>query len=340
MQLIECVPNFSEGQNIAVINAITDQIKSVKGVQLLHVDIGEGANRTVVTFVGTSDAVVEAAFLAIQTAGERIDMRQQTGTHPRMGATDVCPLIPLANISMEEVAQYAHQLAQRVGEQLNIPCFMYEQAATHPKRENLANIRAGEYEGMAIKMQQPDWQPDYGNGFNAQTGATAIGARDFLIAYNINLNTNTVKTATAIARDVRESGRMVTDENGNKVRQHGTCKGLKAIGWYIEEYGIAQVSMNITNRQATPMHIAFEEVRKSANRRGVQVTGSELVGLVPLQAILEAGRYFLQQKRQQQDQATTIAEATIIESAIQGLGLDELAPFEPQERIIEYMLQW
>jgi len=347
MQLIECVPNFSEGRDMSVIKQITDEIESVEGVKLLDVDPGKATNRTVVTFVGKPSAVVQAAFLAIQKAGEVIDMRQHSGEHPRMGATDVCPFIPVANISMEETAKYAHQLAKRVGEELGIPTYMYESAATTPERKNLANVRGGEYEGLSKKIIQPEWKPDYGEAkFNAQSGATAVGARDFLIAYNINLNTTSTRRANAIAYDIREKGRfkreggkltgkILTDEKGNKLRALGACKGVKAIGWFIEEYGVAQISMNITDTNATSLHQAFEETRKSANRRGLRVTGSELVGLVPLQVMLDTGRYFLKM----QQRSIGIAEEEIIKIAIKSLGLDELSPFEPKQRIIEYRLR-
>jgi glutamate formiminotransferase / formiminotetrahydrofolate cyclodeaminase len=347
MQLIECVPNFSEGRDMSIIQSITDQIESVEGVKLLDVDPGKATNRTVVTFVGEPKAVIQAAFLAIKRAGELIDMSKHCGEHPRMGATDVCPLIPISGITMEETAQYAHQLAKRVGEELNIPCYMYEAAATQPNRKNLAIIRAGEYEGFADKIQQPEWQPDYGEAvFNVQSGATVIGARDFLIAYNVNLNTTSVRRANSIAFDVRENGRIkregnpitgkiVYDENGEKAREPGTCKGVKAIGWYIEEYGIAQISMNITNINDTPLHKAFEECRKSANNRGLRVTGSELVGLVPLNVMLETGRYFLKLQRR----SVGVSEQELIKIAVKSLGLDEIAPFDPSRRIIEYRLR-
>lgn len=347
MQLIECVPNFSEGRDMSVIKQITDEIESVEGVKLLDVDPGKATNRTVVTFVGEPNAVVEAAFLAIQKAGEVIDMTHHSGEHPRMGATDVCPFVPVANISMEETAKYAHQLAKRVGEELNIPCYMYESAATVPERKNLANIRAGEYEGFAEKIKQPEWKPDYGKAeFNAQSGATVIGARDFLIAYNVNLNTTSVRRANSIAFDIREKGRfkradgsltgeILTDENGNRIRVPGTCKGVKAIGWFIEEYGVAQISMNITDTNATSLHQAFEECRKSANRRGLRVTGSELVGLVPLNVMLDVGKYFLKM----QQRSIGISEEEIIKIAVKSLGLDELTPFDPKQRIIEYRLR-
>jgi glutamate formiminotransferase/formiminotetrahydrofolate cyclodeaminase len=347
MQLIECVPNFSEGRDMSIIKQITDEIESVEGVKLLDVDPGKATNRTVVTFVGEPSAVVEAAFLAIQKAGEVIDMREHSGEHPRMGATDVCPFVPVANISMEETAKYAHQLAKRVGEELNIPCYMYESAATSLERKNLANIRAGEYEGFAEKIKQPNWKPDYGKAvFNAQSGATVIGARDFLIAYNVNLNTTSVRRANSVAFDIREKGRLkregnsltgkiLTDEKGNKIRVPGTCKGVKAIGWFIEEYGIAQISMNITDTNATSLHQAFEETRKSANRRGLRVTGSELVGLVPLNVMLDAGKYFLKM----QQRSIGVSEEEIIKIAVKSLGLDELTPFDPKQRIIEYRLR-
>lgn len=347
MQLIECVPNFSEGRDMSIIKSITNEIESVEGVKLLDVDPGKATNRTVVTFVGSPKAVIQAAFLAIKKAGELIDMSKHSGEHPRMGATDVCPLIPISGISMEETAQYAHQLAKRVGEELNIPCYMYEAAATQVNRKNLAVIRSGEYEGFADKIKKPEWKPDYGAAiFNAQSGATVIGARDFLVAYNVNLNTTSVRRANSVAFDIREKGRIkregnpitgkfVLDENGQKVRQPGSCKGVKAIGWFIEEYGIAQISMNITNINDTSLHKAFEECRKSANSRGLRVTGSELVGLVPLNVMLDAGKYFLKQQRR----SVGVSEAELIKIAVKSLGLDEISPFDPNRRIIEYRLR-
>jgi glutamate formiminotransferase/formiminotetrahydrofolate cyclodeaminase len=343
-QLIECVPNFSEGRNIEIIKQITDAIESVEGVKLLHVDSGKATNRTVVTFAGEPQAVVEAAFRGIQKAAELIDMRTHRGEHPRMGATDVCPLIPLRNISMEETVAYAKQLAERVGNELGIPVYLYEYAATLPERKNLANIRAGEYEGIPEKIKQPQWKPDFGPAsFNARSGNIAIGARDFLIAYNVNLNTASVKRANSVAFDVRENGRIKKDAAGNIILGHdgkperipGACKAVKAIGWYIEEYGIAQVSMNLTNIRITPLHIAFEEVCKSAAQRGMRVTGSELVGLVPLQCLLDAGKYFL--KKQQR--STGVSEEELVKIAVKSLGLNELSPFEPRKRIIEYLLE-
>ena len=311
-QLIECVPNFSEGQNPIVIQAIRQAIEQVPKVKLLHVDPGMAANRTVMTFVGPPEAAVEAAFAAIKTAAQHIDMSRQQGEHPRIGATDVCPLIPIANISMEEVVQLAHQLAERVGRELEIPVYLYEAAASNASRKNLATIRSGEYEGLEEKMQHPDWQPDYGPAiFKPKAGASVIGARDFLVAYNVNLETSSVKLANAIAFDVRERGRAKRLEDGSIIRNKagkaeripGTCKFVKAIGWFIEEYGFAQVSMNLTNINVTPMHIAFEACRKSAERRGTRVRGSELIGLVPLQVLLEAGTYFLEKQGKNHGQA-------------------------------------
>ncbi len=344
-QLIECVPNFSEGRDPAVIRQITDVIESVEGVKLLDVDPGKATNRTVVTFVGAPEAVVEAAFLAIKKAGEVIDMRQHTGEHPRMGATDVCPLIPIANISMEETAEWARRLGERVGRELDLPIFLYEAAATRPERRNLATIRAGEYEGLAEKLSNSDWQPDFGPArFDVQRGATVIGARDFLIAYNVNLNTTSVRRANAVAFDIREAGRVLNDpktgkplkdEQGEPLRQSGLLKGVKAIGWYIEEYGVAQISMNITDTRSTSLHQAFEACCDSAQQRGMRVTGSELVGLVPLAVMLEAGKYFLRK----QQRSVGVSEAEIIKIAVKSMGLDELAPFDPQRKIIEYNLK-
>jgi glutamate formiminotransferase/formiminotetrahydrofolate cyclodeaminase len=346
-QLIECVPNFSEGRNMTIIKQITDAIESVEGVQLLDVDPGKATNRTVVTFVGEPDPVVQAAFLAIKKASELIDMRHHKGEHPRMGATDVCPLIPIANITMDEVAQYAHKLGEMAGKALDIPFYMYESAATHPSRQNLATVRAGEYEGLPEKVTNPDWKPDYGPAkFNAKAGATAIGARDFLIAYNVNLNTTSVRRANSVAFDVREKGRVkrkghpitgkiVRDEAGTPLRVPGTCKSVKAIGWYIEEYGYTQISMNITNIKDTPLHTAFEACRESAQNRGLRVTGSELVGLVPLKVMLDAGRYFLEQ----QQRSTGVSEEELIKIAVLSLGLDQLGPFDPAQKIIEYKLR-
>ncbi len=346
-QLIECVPNFSEGNDMSIIKQITDAIESVDGVKLLDVDPGKATNRTVVTFVGEPEPVINAAFLAIKKAAELIDMSKHKGEHPRMGATDVCPLIPVSNITMDEVVDYAHKLGEMVGSALEIPFYMYESAATRPERRNLATIRAGEYEALPEKLKKPEWKPDYGPArFNPRSGATVIGARDFLIAYNVNLNTTSVRRANSVAFDVREKGRIkrkgnpitgkiVKDKAGNPERTPGTCKAVKGIGWFIEEYGVAQISMNLTNINITPLHVAFEECCKSAERRGLRVTGSELVGLVPLNVMLETGRYFLKK----QNRSLGVSDAEIIKIAVKSLGLDELAPFDPQQKIIEYNLQ-
>ena len=346
-QLIECVPNFSEGRDMNIIKQITDQIESVEGVKLLDVDPGKATNRTVVTFVGEPQPVIQAAFLAIKKASEIIDMSKHKGEHPRMGATDVCPLIPIANISMEETVKWAHQLGEMAGSQLDIPFYMYESAATSLQRKNLATVRSGEYEGLPEKLLKSEWKPDYGPAkFNAKAGATAIGARDFLVAYNVNLNTTSERRANSVAFDVREKGRVkrtgdpisgdiVLDENGEPVREPGTCKSVKGIGWYIEEYGIAQVSMNLTNINVTPVHIAFEECCKSAERRGMRVTGSEVVGLVPLRVMLDAGRYFLQK----QNWSRGVLEEELIHIAVKSMGMDELSPFDPKKKIIEYQLR-
>lgn len=346
-QLIECVPNFSEGRDLNIIRQITDEIESVEGVKLLNVDPGKATNRTVVTFVGPPNAAIEAAYLAIKKASEIIDMSKHKGEHPRMGATDVCPLIPISGITMEETAEYSRKLARRVGEQLNIPIYLYENAAQIEGRNNLSEIRAGEYEGFFKKIHQPQWKPDFGPvEMHPKAGATVIGARDFLIAYNINLNTTSVRRANSIAFDVRERGRVkregdpitgkiVKDEQGNPVSVPGSLKAVKAIGWYIEEYGVAQISMNLTNIRETPVHIAFDEVCKRAEARGIRVTGSELVGLLPLQCLLDAGRYFLEK----QQRSTGISEAELIKIAVKSMGLDELGPFEPEKRVIEYLLK-
>jgi glutamate formiminotransferase/formiminotetrahydrofolate cyclodeaminase len=341
-QLIECVPNFSEGVDLSIIQQITNEIESVEGVRLLNVDPGKATNRTVVTFVGAPAPVIEAAFRAIRKAGELIDMRNHKGAHPRMGATDVCPLIPIANISMEETVEWAKKLAERVGAELKLPVYLYEAAQAKKERNNLSVIRAGEYEGFAKKILLPEWAPDFGPAqFDAKRGATVIGARDFLVAYNINLNTTSTRRANAIAFDVREAGRVkqengkpVKDAQGNNVIVPGTLKSVKAIGWFIEEYGIAQISMNLTNINITPVHIAFDEVCSKATARGIRVTGSELVGLVPLKAMLDAGKYFLAK----QQRSAGVSEKELIRIAIKSMGLDELVPFKPEERIIEYLL--
>ena len=344
-QLIECVPNISEGRDLKKIHAIANTVTTVKGVKLLDVDPGKATNRTVITFVGAPKEVIEAAFLLIQKAAELIDMRKQTGEHPRFGATDVCPLVPIANISMEETAAYAHMLGKRVGEELGISGYFYENAATSEDRKNLATVRLGEYEGLKEKFSKPDWKPDFGpTVFNTQvekSGVTAISARDFLIAYNVNLNSTSTRRANAIAFDIRENGRTklvngkkVLDKNGVPERIPGRLKAVKGIGWFIEEYGIAQISYNLTNISITSMHEAFYETTLSATKRGLRVTGSELVGLVPLQAMLDAADFYL--KKQQR--SLGISEKEKIKIAIKSLGLDDLKPFNPQERIIEYVM--
>ncbi len=328
------------------IKQITNEIESIEGVKLLDVDPGKATNRTVVTFVGEPEPVIKAAFLAIKKAAEVIDMSKHKGEHPRMGATDVCPLIPIANISMEETAKWAHRLGERAGRELDIPFYMYENAATRADRRNLAVIRAGEYEALPDKLKKPEWKPDYGPAaFNSRAGATVIGAREFLVAYNVNLNTTSERRANSVAFDVREQGRVLRkgnpvtgeimlDENGHPMRQPGACKAVKGIGWYIPEYGAAQVSMNLTNLDVTPLHIAFEECCRSAERRGMRVTGSELVGLVPLKTMLDAGRYFLQKQKW----GTGVSEEELVHIAVKSMGLDELTPFDPKKKIIEYQL--
>lgn len=349
-QLIECVPNISEGRDLHKIKLVTDEVEKVEGVKLLDVDPGKSTNRTVITFVGEPEAVIEAAYKVIKKAAEVIDMSQQSGAHPRFGATDVCPLVPIANISMEECAQYAHKLGKRVGDELGIPVYFYENAAKQEIRRNLANNRSGEYEGLANKLADPNWKPDEGPAeFNAsvkRSGATAISARDFLVAYNVNLNSTSTRRANAIAFDIREAGRVkregnpitgkiVNDENGEPIRIPGKLKAVKGIGWYIEEYGIAQLSYNLTNISITPVHIAFDETVKAANDRGMRVTGSELVGLIPLQAMLDAADYFLRK----QERSLGIDEAEKIKIAVKSLGLDDLTPFKPEEKIIEYLIR-
>ena len=345
-KLIECVPNFSEGRDMALIKQITDEIEKIEGVKLLDVDPGAATNRTVVTFVGSPDEVIEAAFQAVKKAASLIDMQRHKGEHPRMGATDVCPLIPVSNISMEETIEYARKLAKRIGEELAIPVFCYESAAFIPERKNLATCRSGEYEGLSQRLTDPRWKPDFGPAaFNARSGATAVGARDFLVAFNVNLNTTSTRRANAIAYDVRERGRVmreghpvtgkiVKDAQGNQVYTPGSLKSVKAIGWFIEEYGIAQISMNLTNIAITPVHIAFDEVCRKADARGVRVSGSELVGLIPLKAMTDAGKYFLAK----QQRSLGVDDAELIKIAIKSMGLDELKPFNPQDRIIEYVL--
>lgn len=335
MQIIECVPNFSEGNDLAIIKQITDEIETVENIRLLNVDSGKATNRTVVTFVGSPEAVVEAAFRAIKRAGELIDMSKHRGEHPRMGATDVCPLVPVSNISMEETAMWAQKLAKRAGEELLLPVYLYESAQSNKDRSNLSVVRAGEYEGFFRKIKLPEWRPDFGPAeFDAKRGATAIGARDFLVAYNVNLNTTSVRRANAIAFDIREAGRRINNDKGEEIVKPGSLKCVKAIGWFIEEYGIAQISINLTNINITPVHIAFDEVCKKAEARGIRVTGSELVGLIPLKAMLDAGKYFLKKQKR----SVGVSEKELIRIGVLSMGLDELAPFKPEEKIIEYML--
>ncbi len=334
-RLIECVPNFSEGRDPDIIRQITASIEAIDGIRLLNVDPGKATNRTVVTFVGEPEAVIEAAFQAIHTAGALINMRAHTGEHPRMGATDVCPLIPIAGITMAETVEYARRLAERVGRELSLPVYLYEAAQPDKNRSNLAAIRAGEYEGLGVKITHADWKPDFGPAqFDAQRGATVIGARDFLVAYNVNLNTTSTRRANAIAFDVREAGRKIKDAAGKEVVQPGTLKAVKAIGWYIAEYGIAQVSMNLVDLDVTPVHLAFDETCRAAEARGIRVTGSELVGLVPLRCLLDAGRYYLEK----QQRSTGVPERELVRVAVRSLGLDQLAPFNAEERVIEYVL--
>src|SRR5213082_3076495 len=346
-KLIECVPNFSEGRDQNLIRQITDMIESVDGVSLLDVDPGASTNRTVVTFVGDPDATIEAAFRAIEKAAELIDMRKHKGAHPRMGATDVCPFIPVSNASWEEAIECANRLGKRVGEELKIPVYLYERAAREKSRANLSVIRGGEYEGFFEKIKQPEWKPDFGPAvFNEKSGATVIGVRDFLIAYNVNLNTKSVRRATSIAFDVREQGRVKTaggtpsgkpvlDANGEPVRIPGMLKHVKAIGWFVKEYGIAQVSMNLTNIEETPLHLAFDACVESAAKRGMRVTGSEIVGMVPKKCLVDAGRYFL--RKQQWSEG--VSEEELIDMAVRSMALSELKPFDPNEKVIEFKIQ-
>ena len=346
-RIIECVPNFSEGRDMNIIKQITNEIEAVSGIKLLDVDPGKDTNRTVVTFVGSPEDVCEAAFRAVRKAAEVIDMSKHHGEHPRMGATDVCPLVPVSGITMEETVVYARKLAERIGKELSIPVYCYESAAFEEKRRNLASCRSGEYEGLKKKLADPAWKPDFGRAeFNARAGATAVGARDFLVAFNVNLNTTSTRRANAIAFDVREKGRpmregnpvtgkIVKDADGNQIMIPGTLKAVKAIGWFIEEYGIAQISMNLTNISITPVHIAFDEVCRKAEARGIRVTGSELVGLIPLKAILDAGRYFLHK----QQRSAGVPDDELIKIAVRSMGLDEINDFNPAEKIIEYVME-
>ena len=342
-KIIECVPNISEGRDENVIREVSQIVETVDGVSLLDVDPGKATNRTVITFVGEPEPVIEAAFLLIQKASQMIDMSKHSGEHPRFGATDVCPLIPISGITMEETAKYAHKLGERVGAELGIPIYFYENAAKEEKRRNLATVRAGQYEGLPKKLADPQWKPDAGPAeFNAGAGVTAISARDFLVAYNVNLNTTSTRRANAIAFDVREAGRTKTkggvvqrDENGDAIRVPGKLKAVKGIGWYIEEYGICQISMNLTNINITSIHEAFEATRESATRRGMRVTGSELVGLVPKQAMLDAGEYYLRKQKR----SVGVSDAEKIKIAVKSMGLDDLAPFDPRKNIIEYVME-
>ncbi|HEX7517595.1 MAG TPA: glutamate formimidoyltransferase [Chthoniobacterales bacterium] len=346
-KLIECVPNFSEGRDPEIIRQITAAIESVEGISLLNVDPGASTNRTVVTFAGSPEAAVLAAFRGIQKAAELIDMRKHKGAHPRMGATDVCPFIPVNNVSWEEAIACAHQLGKRVADELKIPVYLYEKAAQDQSRSNLSIIRSGEYEGFFDKIKEAAWKPDFGPSvFNEKSGATAIGAREFLVAYNVNLNTKAVRRATAVAFDVRENGRIKTDDgtprgkpvldaNGEPVRVPGLLKHVKAIGWYVEEYGIAQVSMNLTNIEETPLHAAFDACTEAAGKRGLRVTGSEVVGMLPKKCLVEAGKYFLHKQRLSEG----ASEEELINIAIRSMGLNELQPFDPNEKIIEFKME-
>ena len=349
-QLIECVPNISEGRDMNIINQVTAEIEKVEGVKLLDVDPGQTTNRTVITFVGEPEQACEAAFRVVQKAAELIDMRNHHGAHPRQGATDVCPLIPVSNISMDEVVEYAHKLGKRLGEELNIPIYCYENAAFQPKRRNLAYCRTGEYESLSSRLGSEEWKPDFGpnewNDHVAQTGATQVGARDFLVAINYNLNTTSTRRANAVAFDVREkgrpqreggktSGKIMKDEKGNTIMIPGTLKGTKAIGWYIEDYGIAQVSMNITSIKVAPVHLCFDEVCRCAANRGLRVTGCEIVGLIPKSVLIDAGKYYLAK----QQRSLGVSEDEIMKVAIKSMGLDDLKPFDPKEKVIEFLIE-
>jgi len=346
-RLIECVPNFSEGRDMSVIQKITDAVEAVDGVKLLDVDPGAATNRTVVTFAGEPEDVIEAAVVAGKMAAELIDMSKHSGEHPRFGCMDVCPLVPIAGVSMEECAEYARTLAKRLGEEAGLTIYCYEAAALTEERQNLAVVRAGEYEGLQEKLADPNWAPDFGPAaFNAKSGATAVSARDFLVAYNVNLNTTSTRRANAIAFDVREKGRkkregcpltgpIVKDEDGEEVWIPGALECVKGIGWFIEEYGVAQISMNLTNVSITPTHVAFDTCVDKAQARGIRVTGSEIVGLIPLEAMLDAGRYFLQKQKR----STGVSDRDLIHIAVKSMGLDELAPFDPDKKIIEYVLR-
>src|SRR5437667_11943332 len=346
-KVIECVPNFSEGRDLEIIRQITAAIESVEGISLLDVDPGASTNRTVVTFVGSPEAAVEAAFRGIKKAAELIDMRKHKGAHPRMGATDVCPFIPVSNVSWEEAIACANQLGKRVGEELKIPVYLYEKAAKDKARSNLSVIHGGEYEGFFEKIKQAEWKPDFGPAvFNEKSGGTVIGVRDFLVAYNVNLNTKSVRRATSVAFDVREQGRVKTedgtpsgkpmlDADGEPVRIPGMLKHVKAIGWYVEEYGIAQVSINLTNIEETPLHAAFDACNQAANKRGLRVTGSEIVGMVPKKCLVDAGKYFLRKQKWSEG----ASEEELVDIAIRSMALSQLKPFDPKEKIIEFKME-
>ncbi len=335
-KIVECVPNFSEGRNLQVIKAITDEIEGVENVVLLDVDPGQAANRTVVTFAGEPEAIKEAAFRAIKKAVELIDMTKHKGEHPRLGAVDVVPFVPVKGITMEEVVKLSHEVAERVAKELGVPIYMYEYSATRPERKSLADIRKGEYEGLPEKLKDPEWKPDYGEAvFNPKSGATVMGARDFLIAYNVDLNTKDKKLANKIAKEIREKGKLVKQPDGTKIRVPGKLKNVRAIGWYIEEYGIAQISMNLTNYKETPLWKVFETAEEEAQKLGLRVTGSEIVGLVPLDALLETGKHFLEK----QGKSRGIPEEEIVDIAIKSLGLNDVASFDPDKKIIDYMLK-
>ncbi len=344
LKLVECVPNFSEGQNKAIIDAITKEISDTEDVKLLDVDPGADTNRTVVTFIGSPEGVKEAAFKEIKKASELIDMREHKGAHARMGATDVCPFVPVSGVTMEECVEIAKEVGKRVAEELSIPVYLYEEAATRSERNSLADIRKGEYEGLPEKLKDPEWKPDFGEAkFNEKSGATVIGAREFLIAYNVNLNTKDRKLAHDVALTIREAGRRKRDSDGKVVRDKnnipikvpGLLKATRAVGWYIDEYGQAQVSINLINYKITPPHIAFDTICEEAEKRGLRVTGSELVGLIPLQAMLDAGRYYLSK----QDKSAGVPEEELIKAAIVSMGLNDLTEFDPQKKIIEYQVQ-
>jgi glutamate formiminotransferase/formiminotetrahydrofolate cyclodeaminase len=344
MKLVECVPNFSEGRDLEKIKVITKEIESISQVTLLDVDPGESTNRTVVTFIGTPEGVKEAAFRAIKKAAEVLDMSKHQGAHSRIGATDVCPFVPVSGVTMEDCVQIAHDVAKRVAEELEIPVYLYEKAAQKPERKNLANIRVGEYEGLAERLKDPEWAPDYGKPiFNARTGATNIGAREFLIAYNINLNTRDRSLARHIAFNLREKGRakrdkdgnIIRDENGKSIKIPGKFKEVKAVGWFIEDYGIAQISINFTNYKITPPHLVFDEAVKEAEAIGLRVTGSELVGLIPKEAMLMAGRHYLKK----QGKSPGVPEEELIDIAVKSLGLTDVSPFDPHKKIIEYQFK-